>query len=60
MRKSESVLQGARKLLVTNDGSWTDGKAAWIAAICAAGCAILTGVVVVPLLKRKVNSVFDQ
>ena len=53
-------MQGARKLLVTNDGSWTDGKAAWIAAICAAGCAILTGVVVVPLLKRKVDSVFDQ
>ena len=52
--------QGARKLLVSDDGSWTDAKAAWIAAICAAGCAIVVGVIVVPLLKRRVDRVFDE
>ena len=54
-------MQGARKLLVSNPNDhWSDGKAAWIAAICAGGCAIITGAVVVPLLRRKVDRVFDQ
>ena len=53
-------LQGARKLLVSDDGSWTDAKAAWIAAIVAAGMTILTAAVIVPLLKRKVDRAFDS
>jgi sodium-dependent phosphate transporter len=54
------LTKGARKLLTTDDKSWTDAKAAWIAAICAAGMTILTGAVVVPLLKRKVDRAFDS
>lgn len=47
-------------MIASDDDSWTDGKAAWIAAVCAAGLTVFTAAVVVPLLKRHVDRQFDS
>ena len=49
--------KGAKKTLSSSD-DWTDAKAAWIAACCAAGLAFLTIVLVLPLLKWKADKKF--
>jgi sodium-dependent phosphate transporter len=51
--------KGAKKLLTSDDDSWTDGKAAWIAAVCAAGVFIFTAAVLMPLLKWWTNKKYD-
>lgn len=42
--------KGAAKTLGNN---WSAGKAAWVSALIGLGCALIAGLVVVPLLKRK-------
>jgi phosphate/sulfate permease len=57
--------KGAKKALQANntkDGNnaddWTDQKALWIAAVCAAGLSVLTAAVAVPLLWKRIESKF--
>lgn len=45
--------QGAKKSISSDD--WSDAKAAWIAFCVAAGLAILTAAIVLPILKRYVD-----
>ncbi|KAG2440881.1 hypothetical protein HXX76_003735 [Chlamydomonas incerta] len=49
--------KGAKKTL-SSDSSWTDSKAAWVAACCAAGLTFLTIVIVLPILKWKADKKF--
>ena len=63
LKKDESFLslekmhwcdsQGAKKSFSADD--WSDGKAAWIAFCVAAGLALLTAAIVLPILKRFVD-----
>lgn len=51
--------KGAKKSFQkSNADEWSDAKAAWIAACCAAGLAFLTIIVVLPLLKWKADKKF--
>ncbi len=50
--------KGAKKLLTSENDSWTDAKAAWIAAACAAAVFIFTAAVFMPLLKWCAQSHF--
>lgn len=52
MTCAQVFTKGAKKLLDEDSDSWTDSKAAWIAAVCAAGVFIFTAAVLMPLLKR--------
>ncbi|CAL8461919.1 g1450 [Coccomyxa elongata] len=45
--------KGAKKSISSDD--WSDGKAAWIAFCVAAGLALLTAAIVLPILKRYVD-----
>jgi sodium-dependent phosphate transporter len=45
--------QGAKKSISADD--WSDGKAAWIAAVIAVGLAVLTAAILLPILKRLVD-----
>ena len=51
--------KGAKKMLVSSSKDWSDGKAAWISAVIAAVAALLTALVVVPLLHRRIKTFFD-
>jgi ABC-type Fe3+ transport system permease subunit len=42
--------KGAAKTL---GNTWNNSESAWVSAVIAAGAAILTAVVVLPLLRRK-------
>lgn len=53
------LLLGAKKSLSAED-DWSDEKAAWIAACVAAGCGLITGVVVLPILKYRATAHFDK
>jgi sodium-dependent phosphate transporter len=50
--------KGAKKAL-TSSGHWSDAKSAWIAIVVAAGVAALTALIVLPLLKRHCEKLFD-
>lgn len=50
--------KGAKKTL-GNSGDWSDGKSAWISVVIAIGVATLTAVIVLPLLKRHCEKLFD-
>ncbi len=51
--------KGAKKSFQKNNADdWSDAKAAWIAACCAAGLAFLTIIIVLPLLKWKADKKF--
>ncbi|GLI65531.1 hypothetical protein VaNZ11_009086 [Volvox africanus] len=53
--------KGAKKTFQSDKkNDWTDGKAAWIAAVIAAGLAFLCIVIVLPLLWWKANKKFAQ
>ena len=52
--------QGAKKLLTSSEKDWTDAKAAWIAAACAGGIALLSAVTVVPVLHFRMRKFFDE
>ncbi len=52
--------RGAKKMLQGNQKDWTDQKALWIAAVCAAGVTFLTIVVVLPILKYKADKKFKE
>ncbi len=47
------MTQGAKKSISADD--WSDGKAALIAFGVAAGLALLTAAIVLPILKRYVD-----
>lgn len=50
--------KGAKKALGSS-GDWSDGKAAWIAVVIAVGMSILTALIILPLLKRHCEKLFD-
>ncbi|GLC32995.1 hypothetical protein PLESTB_000382400 [Pleodorina starrii] len=52
--------KGAKKTFQSDGDDWTDGKAAWVAACCAAGLSFLTIVIVLPLLKWRADKKFSQ
>jgi hypothetical protein len=52
--------RGAKKTLSEGDDDWSDGKAAWIAVVAAAGCGILVGAIAVPLLHRRTDKMFNE
>ncbi|KAG2490083.1 hypothetical protein HYH03_011389 [Edaphochlamys debaryana] len=52
--------KGAAKTLQADGDSWTEGKAAWVSACCAAGLCFLTIVIILPLLKWKSDRKFDE
>jgi len=51
--------KGAKKTLVAHS-DWSDKKAGWIALVVAAGVSLLSGVIVVPLLKRRADKHFKE
>lgn len=51
--------KGAKKLLTSTEKDWTDAKAAWIAASCAAVISVLSAVIVVPILNMRMKKFFD-
>lgn len=52
--------KGAKKLLTTEEDSWTDAKAAWIAAACAVGVTVFVAGIGMPLLKWYTNKRYDS
>jgi len=50
--------KGAKKSLGSS-GDWSDGKSAWIAMVIAVGIAIITALIILPLLKRHCEKLFD-
>ncbi|PNH03788.1 Phosphate-repressible phosphate permease [Tetrabaena socialis] len=52
--------KGAKKMITSSESDWTDAKAAWIAACCAAGLCFLTIVLVLPLLKYRADRKFKE
>jgi ABC-type Fe3+ transport system permease subunit len=52
--------KGAKKTITGENGDWTDAKAAWVSAIIAAGTAVLTIVIVLPILHKRAKARFDQ
>ena len=51
--------KGAKKMLVSSAKDWSDGKAAWIAAAIAGITGVLTALIVVPILHRRIKTFFD-
>lgn len=51
--------KGAKKMLVSSAKDWSDGKAAWIAAAIAGIAGLLTALIIVPLLHRRIKTFFD-
>lgn len=51
--------KGAKKALSTGS-DWSDTKAVWISMVIAVGISLLTAVVVLPLLKRHCERLFDE
>jgi sodium-dependent phosphate transporter len=51
--------KGAKKSL-SSAGDWSDAKSAWIAIVIAIGIAIITALIVLPLLKRHCEKLFDS
>ncbi|KAJ9508203.1 hypothetical protein QJQ45_021537 [Haematococcus lacustris] len=51
--------RGIKKTLA-KDGDWNDAKSAWVSAVVAAGCAVLTAVVVLPILKARAKRLFKE
>ena len=52
--------RGAKKMLAARpEHDWSDGKSAWISALCALGVALLTAVIIVPILIARSKKFFD-
>jgi sodium-dependent phosphate transporter len=52
--------KGAKKALTSSKSSnWNDAKSAWISIVIAAGVSFLTAVIILPLLKRHCERLFD-
>jgi sodium-dependent phosphate transporter len=51
--------KGAKKALSSND-NWTDAKAAWIAAVIAAGMGVLVAGIMLPLLHHRAGRIFNE
>ena len=51
--------KGAKKMLASSSKDWSDGKAAWISAVIAGVAALLTALIIVPLLHRRIKTFFD-
>jgi sodium-dependent phosphate transporter len=51
--------KGAKKAL-SSDDNWTDAKAAWIAAIIAAGMGVLVAAILLPLLRHRAARMFNE
>ncbi|KAJ9518999.1 hypothetical protein QJQ45_026327 [Haematococcus lacustris] len=52
--------KGAKKSLTTGDDDWTDAKAAWIAAVVSAGLGVLVAAILLPILRHRANSKFNE
>ncbi|KAJ9518990.1 hypothetical protein QJQ45_026329 [Haematococcus lacustris] len=57
---SSSMSTGAKKSLTTGDDDWTDAKAAWIAAVVSAGLGVLVAAILLPILRHRANSKFNE
>ncbi len=57
---SVASMQGAKKAISQDEDDWTDGKAAWIAACVAAGTALLTAIILLPILRWRANGKFNE
>ena len=51
--------KGAKKALSSNS-DWSDAKAAWIAVLVALGVGALAAVIILPLLRRHCEKLFDS
>lgn len=52
--------KGAKKALTSSKSSdWNDSKSAWISIVIASGVAVLTAIIILPLLKRHCERLFD-
>ena len=52
--------KGAAKVLSNDAEGWTPVRAAWIAAACAGGVSFLSAVVVIPLMHRRITTVYQK
>ncbi|GFR47206.1 hypothetical protein Agub_g8886 [Astrephomene gubernaculifera] len=52
--------KGAKKTFQKDNDNWSDAKAAWVAACCAAGLGFLCAAVVLPVLKFRADKKFTQ
>ena len=52
--------KGAAKMLSNDAEGWTPVRAAWIAAACAGGVSFLSAVVVVPLMHRRITTIYQK
>lgn len=48
-------MQGAKKQFQKDGADWDDNKSAWVAAVVSGGLAVVTAVVVIPILKMRAN-----
>jgi phosphate/sulfate permease len=53
------LTKGAAKTISKDAEGWTTVKAAWISAACAAGVSFFSVLVVVPLLYRRINTIYQ-
>ena len=51
--------KGAKKMLVSSAKDWSDAKAGWISAVIAGIAGVLTALIVVPILHRRIKTFFD-
>jgi hypothetical protein len=54
-----AVCAGAKKMLDESGDGWSDGKAAWIAAVCGAVRTVLS-LAAIPFMKRALHKVSCQ
>jgi sodium-dependent phosphate transporter len=52
--------KGAAKVLSRDASGWTAVRAAWIAAACAGSISFFSIIVVIPLLYRRINTVYQK
>jgi hypothetical protein len=52
--------KGAAKVLSRDASGWTPVRAAWIAAACAGSISFFSIIVVIPLLYRRINTVYQK
>ena len=52
--------QGAKKYISEHDKDWSVNDSAWVSAVCAAGLALLSAAIGIPLMKRAASKVFTE
>ena len=52
--------KGAAKVLSRDAEGWTNVKAGWIAAACAGGISLFSAVVIIPLMSKRITTVYQK